>query len=208
MGKLKEGLEYHLVDSTAAISVTTPLFAALETSIIGMSDEVSLNARLIAAGVTYGGLGFLIPKGRDLWRSYFNITDETKERKQQLHDTAYLMAINLPIAPSFYLVAGARDQIEITIGTLFALGFAATAGGPLGYTIDAFRDLAGIKPSKRLPEIIRGQTSKVKKALGVATVAGLLGLTAGIYAITPDKEEKAAEYLQPQPYFSTMNKME
>jgi len=57
-GKFRDNLKYHFVDSTALLVESTPVFAAFEIGIAGMSDEVSINARMLAVGLTYlGGMG-------------------------------------------------------------------------------------------------------------------------------------------------------
>ena len=67
--RIKKELKAHLVDSTALLAESTPVFAAFETGIAGMSDEISLNARLLATGLTYfGGMGYAYAKGRDIYR--------------------------------------------------------------------------------------------------------------------------------------------
>ena len=76
--KLAEQLKKNIVDSTALLIATTPIFAGLETMVLGMPNEVSLNARLLVAGTTYAGFGFLAAKGRDLCRKFLNISDITK----------------------------------------------------------------------------------------------------------------------------------
>ena len=138
--KVRDGLEYHLIDSTALLAESTPIFAAFETGIAGMADDVSINARLIAMGLAYGGVGTALAKGRDLWRGKFKVSNITRERVQMLHDTAYLAAFNLFASPAIYYASGSRDLKEIAIGTACSIAFGSANGGPLGYSIDTFRD--------------------------------------------------------------------
>jgi len=71
-GKLRNLLAFHFVDSTAILTESTPVLALFETKIAGMSNQVSLNARVLAAGLTYfAGTGYLYAKGRDLSRRLF-----------------------------------------------------------------------------------------------------------------------------------------
>jgi len=193
INKIKDGLKHHIVDSTALLAESTPVFAAFEVGLAGMSDEVSLNARLFAAGLTYfGGMGYFYGKGRDLYRKALHITDKTKERKQTIHDAIYTGLFNLIAAPIIYVGAGSRDIKEIAIGTASAVAFGAINGAPLGYSVDLFRDLTGLKECGRpsYPKLLKKQNSKIKKSLAVLAVAASVALTAGIYALTPDKEIK------------------
>jgi len=198
LGKAKDSLTYHLVDSTALSAESTPIFAAFETGIAGMSDDVSINARLIATGLGYAGVGTALSKGRDLWRKAFNVGDTTKERIQILHDTAYLAAFNLVAAPAIYYASGSRDLEEIAIGTACSIAFGSANGSPVGYAIDTFRDLTGLKECERpsYPNFLKKQSSKVKKLIAAGLVAGTLGLTAGIYGLTHN--EKPTSYNAPQ----------
>src|SRR5256885_6184315 len=108
--KLKKGIQFHLVDATALLAESTPVLAAFETGIAGMSVKVSLNARMLAAGLTYfGGTGYIYAKGRDTSRKLFRISHDTKEKMQHFHDAAYLGAFNLVIAPMLYIASGARN---------------------------------------------------------------------------------------------------
>ncbi|MBI2452305.1 hypothetical protein HYV50_04495 [Candidatus Pacearchaeota archaeon] len=188
--RIKDSLTYHLIDSTALLAESTPVFAAFETGIAGMSNEVSLNARLLAGGLLYAGIGTALAKGRDLWRKVFKISDTTKERVQMLHDTAYLAAFNLVAGPAIYYASGSRDLKEIAIGTACGIAFGSVNGTPLGYAVDTFRDLTGLKECKRpsYPDILKRQNSRTKKGLAALLTAGAIALTAGIYSLTPDKQ--------------------
>ena len=114
---IKTTLKYHIADSTAMIIESTPVFAVFETGIADISDDVSLNARFIAAGTIYGGVGWIYGKCRDLWRKGFHINNETKEKVQQLHDFVYTGVFNLGLLPALYFAAGTRDIKEMAIGT-------------------------------------------------------------------------------------------
>ena len=97
------------------------------------------------------------------------------------------------------MASGARDAREITIGTAIAMGFGFVNGGPVGYAVDAFRDLTGLKDCKRpsYPDLLKRQNSKTKRGLATLLTAGAIALTAGIYAITPDRNDKPAHYERP-----------
>ncbi|MHA1989108.1 MAG: L-alanine exporter AlaE [Promethearchaeota archaeon] len=186
-------MKHHLVDGTALLAESTPVFAAFEVGLAGMSDEVSLNARLFAAGLTYfGGMGYAYAKGRDLYRRFLHITDKTKERKQTINDAIYTGLFNLIVAPIIYVASGARDIKEIAIGTASAVAFGAVNGIPMGYSVDTFRDLTGLKECDRpsYPKLLKKQNSKVKKGLATLLVGTSVALTAGIYGLTPDEENE------------------
>ncbi len=192
INKIINNLKNHLVDSTAMLAESTPVFAAFETGIAGMSDEVSINARLFATGTTYLGIGYAYAKGRDLSRELFKIKETTKEKIQSLHDAVYSGAFNLFFAPIMYSVSGARDIKEIAIGTAGGIALGLVNGAPMGYAVDLFRDLTGLKDCERpsYPNSLKKQNSKTKKSLAVLFTAGAIALTAGIYALTSDKQDK------------------
>ncbi len=188
-GKVKDILKYHVVDSTALMAVSTPVFAAFETYCAGMTDDNSLHARLLAVGLTYAGMGRLFSKGLDVSRKLFKIKPETKEKVKQIHDATYAAAYNLAICPPFYYAAGVRDPEQIALGTAAGVGFALVVGGPMGYAVDAFRDLTGLKKSERLPALVERQNSKTKRGLAALLVGGAIALTAGVYSSTPNNQD-------------------
>ena len=186
IARTKDILELHLVDCTALLAESTPVLAAFETGIAGMSVQVSMNARLLAAGLTYfAGTGYLYAKGRDLSRKLFKVRDTTGERIQGAHDAAYLGAFNLVFAPLLYVASGARNLKEISIGTAAAIGFGLVNGGPLGYAVDLFRDLTGLRDCNRpsYPYLLKRQNPKIKLGLAALLTAMGIALTGVIYAL-------------------------
>jgi len=181
--KLKRFLKKQISDSTAILVESTPIFAAFETGVAGMSNDVSINARLLAGGLSYSGMGYAYGKGRDLWRKGFGITDKTKESIQTVNDLLYTASFNLAISPLMYFISGSRDLKEIAIGTACAVGFGALNGIPMGYAVDTFRDLAGVRSSKRLPKIIQRQSPRIKKGLAALLIASSIGLTSVVYEL-------------------------
>jgi hypothetical protein len=180
----------YFVDSTAMMVASTPIAALMEKTIAGMSDEVSINARLLAAGLTYAGVGEIFSKGRDSWRNLFKISDITSEKKQQVMDSLYACTFNLATSPLFYYAAGSRNIKEILVGTGIGLGLGFCMGGPVGYAIDLSRDLTGIGQSERIPSLIKKQNEKIKKSLFALTIAASLAITSGIYYFTPNQNGK------------------
>jgi len=191
MTKLKDKLKYHLVDSTSILVESTPIFAAYEILLVGMSDDISLNARIIAGGLSYMGMGTALAKGRDLWRKKFGINDETREKIQTVHDTLYLGAFNLFAGPLLYFASGSRDLKEIAAATGLAILIGGANGAPVGYAIDIGRDLTGLRNCERpsYPESLKRMSSKTKMGLAALLTAGTIALTAGIYAATPEQQE-------------------
>ena len=188
MEKFKKGLKYLLIDSTSILTPTSPILAAMEVGIAGMSDSVSLGSRLSFAGLSYIGLGPAYAKGRDFSRSRFKINNQTKESIQTLHDSAYTIIFNLLLTPPVYLAMGA-DVRQSAIGGLAAAGMGVFLGPVMGYSVDVGRDLTGLKKCERssYPESIRKQSSSVKLGLAGVLVAGAISAMAGIYSLTPNK---------------------
>lgn len=184
-----EKLKYNIIDSTAMCIEANPVFAAFETGIAGMTDGASLNARIIGSLSLYAGMGSVYGKGRDSWRKLFKVTDKTKERIQCIHDMVYAATFNIAVTPVIYLISGVRNIEEIIIGTACATVFGAVNGGPMGYSIDAFRDLSGIKPCERksYPDTVRKQPSKIKKVIIAGAIAAMIGVTSMVYQFVPNK---------------------
>lgn len=188
--KSKKLMLEHMVDSTAIATVVTPIFASFEKLAMGTSDDVSINARLLGAGLLYGGMGTLFSKGRSILRNKLGITQAHPERVQRNIDRAYTTGYNLAICPAFYYIAGSRSINEIAIGTGISVGFSLLSGGMIGYAVDGFRDLAGLENSERLSTRVQKMPPTRKKGLAAALVAGSMALTSLPYLLTQDKEAR------------------
>jgi hypothetical protein len=188
--KIRENLKEHLVVTTALLTECTPIYSAFETLVAGMSDTVSINARLFVTKLSYLGLGWAFTKGRSISRDYFSITEQTKEKIQSLHDAAYATTFNMVLGPAIYYACGARDTKEIAVGTLCAMGIATINGAPAGYAIDISKDLTGLEPCERkyYPNFIKKQSPNIKKTIAAGLVAASIGLSSLIYSLTPDKD--------------------
>lgn len=195
--KAKEKLKYHLVDTTAIIAESTPVYALFEkcNPFTPLSDDMSLNTRLLAAGLAFLGLSSLYSQGRDLSKRTFKITDQTKEKIQGIHDVVYNTAFTLAIAPPMYAVSQilAKEDLDISqiaVGTGIAMGVGLVNGWPMGYAVDILRDFVGLKSCERnsYPSVIRKRSSKIKKLIATGLVAATIGTTGLIYALTPDNK--------------------
>lgn len=135
ISRFKEGLTGHIVDTSALLASTNPLYVAMEVGLAGMSDDVSIGSRITAAVLGYGGMGFVFVKGRDLSRKILHITDSTRERVQTLHDATYTAAFNLAMVPAIYLSMGSTIRQAI-IGGLSAAAISPVMGPIMGYSVD------------------------------------------------------------------------
>lgn len=153
-----------MVDSTAMATFANPVFAIIE-KIAGMSNAVSRNARIFGTVLGYLGIVSIVPRGRYFSRKIFKIADQTSEFKQWIHDSLYLAIFHLLWQPIFYLISGSRDAGEIGWGTLDAVAYGLFAGWPVGYIMDVFEDLFGLRKCERksYPNFVRKQSSAVKK---------------------------------------------
>ncbi len=185
---IANGTKQYLSDCTAVASIYTPAYALLEIGLAGMSHELSLDARLVGLSSIYLGLGSVISLGRDYSRKLFDITEDSSGKIRKIHDTVYLAGIALVSNPFFYLAVGARDLKEIVVGTVAGAFLSAAVGAPMGYAIDWFRDLLGIKKAQHMPSLMKRCSSRVKKTIAAGLVAASVGLTGLVYHVVPDKE--------------------
>ncbi len=190
-------LREHLVCSTALIVQSTPVFAALETVVAKMPQDVSLNSRLIAAGMFYAGLGYAFNAGREVYRKFAGVKQTDSETKQVIHDSIYGSAFSLAISPPIYVIAGSRSLSEIGIASLCAAGIGIANGPFAGYFVDTYKDLCQITPCERqsYPTVVRNARPVLKKTLAALITAGSIALTAGIYQLQNNStyEEKIIE---------------
>jgi len=180
-------LKKHVVDTTAIVAESNPIFGAVELGLIGMTPAASLNSRVLATTVGYLGLARLYSSGRDFSRRIFNITDQTRERVQAYHDLAYAVTFNFAFSPIMYAAAQRfagedLDWKKIALGTGMSLLLGAANGIPLGYSIDVFRDLTGIEECKRPSYFLKKQSPRVKRLALAGIIALSLGVTGLMYS--------------------------
>jgi hypothetical protein len=180
--KLKYEVKRHLSDSTAIVTMTNPIYACLETMVIGMSNGVSINSRMINTGLVYTGLGSLT-KLRDFTKKIFGIGRESKEYVKGLHDVLFAGTFIVGIKPLVYLASGETDWKKIALATGLSVLVGGAVAYPMGYLVDSYRDLTGIEKSGRLPNAIEGQSPKVKKTLAALLTAGSVGAAGLVYAL-------------------------
>ncbi len=192
--KLVNNGRQYLSDCTAVAAVYTPAYALLEVGLAGMSHDLSLDARLWGLATVYLGMGSVISLGRDYSQKLWGITEDTREKIRKIHDTAYVAATALVTNPFFYLAVGARDLKEIVVGTVAGAALSAAVGAPMGYAIDWFRDLLGVKEAQRMPSSMKRCSSRVKKIIAAGLVAASVGLTGAVYYLVPDKEPVIQDY--------------
>ena len=183
--EVKSNLKPHLVASTAMLAEASPIFSAVELKLADIAKETSLNNRAVCLGVTYlGGMGWLYERGRSFSRKMFDITAKTREGVQFVHDSLYTGLFTMAASPIIYTVAGERDVKKIAVGAVCA-GAAGILNGPLmGYAVDAFLDLTGIKECERpsYPDLLKRRHPVVKKTLATLATAASVAATAAIYA--------------------------
>ncbi len=179
--RLISELKRHFIDSTAIVSIATPINATLETMVVGMSDKVSINSRLFGAGITYAGLGSLT-KIRDASKRYLGIVKESKQYVKGLHDIAFAGIFVVGTKPLVYIASGESDWKKIGLATFLSTLTIGAIAYPLGYAVDSYRDLTGIESSERLPKFIERQSPKVKKSLATFLTASLVGVAGLVYA--------------------------
>lgn len=179
-----ERLKLHAVDSTSLLVVGLPLFSIGDV-VSGVSNNTSINARVLATGLCYAGIGLLFAGGRDLAGRVTGINDSSSEKARAIHDGAYMALFNLAYVPALFYTGGSRDLEEVARGTTVAVGISVFLGYPSGFAIDAFRDLFGFQKTDRLPNRVRELGSSTKKYLGAATVAAAISVMSLTYALNP-----------------------
>ena len=193
---MNEKVYSYLVENTGIIAEITPFFAVYETFGLDMNTAVSQHARLFGGGIIYLGLGSLFQKGRENSENYFHI-GERSSWARPVHDVVYNAAFTAVVSPLTYLVAGETDMHKIFWGTVGGAVLGTINGAPVGYAIDVFQDLGGIKNCERpsYPTFLRETSPSVKKAFALGLLLASAALTWGIYAF---HEHASLEHLVEQ----------
>ncbi len=176
-------MKLHLASSVGLLLGVTPIYAVVEVFVLQMDPLVSLKARLLVAMLAFLGLGFLYASLRQKSKRLFNIGDTADANLAiSIHDLLFLIAFNLALTPTLYLVSGASFT-EIILGTGFALLMAVFNGPVNGFLVDLAGDLTGCKPSARLPGAIRELAPGRKKLVFTALVGTMIVVLALVYGL-------------------------
>jgi len=185
---MHEQLKKHIIDSTAIVIENAPLFAAQEIFFAGMSDAVSLHARMYGALSVYLGVGFVYSYGRDFLKERLHI-EEKSEFIQTAYDALYTSAFAGAYSIPLYLLSGSTDPKEIALATIGGGIIGFVNGAPQGYMLDVCRDLAGIKECTRssYPSFLREKSPTTKKLLALGLVSVSLATLIGMYNYSQDQ---------------------
>ncbi len=181
----------HFVDATAQISFGTPFNGFMDTFVAGLSPSHSLRARVMTAGFVYCGLGSLYSRGMDYSRKLFKFSQRKSELIKHAHDAAYTAAFSFTFSLPIYYCSGATSK-QALIGSAAAAGLGLFTGGPTGYTVDAYRDLAGIQASERIPSKVRELQPRFKKGLLALLTASSLTALGLVYHFSPHQKPQEA----------------
>lgn len=195
IGNIYEKVRNHIVDTTAILVASNPIFTISENVISGMSDKLSLANRINGSALFYLGAGYVFAKGRDFYYDLLKIDKDSKLKG--FHDavwgTIYGALFNGAVTAT-----NVQSLDEIVVGAVSGALTGGIAGAPSGYAIDAFRDLTDVNPSERLPKKIRNLPSKIKKGIVAGVIAASIGLTGGIYKATPENYQGLKGYFVEQ----------
>ena len=181
--KIKQEIKRHLVDSTAIASISLLTRPLIDTQILGISDDISINARLCGIATVYAGIGSLT-KIRDISKKYFKLDQPGKEKYAGLHDASIAAVLTLGLGPAIYYLNGVTDIPTLACSTILGVATTAAIAIPYGWYIDTFRDLNGVQESTRkMPQIIKNSSQKIKKNLATILTAGFVAAAAGIYSM-------------------------
>ena len=181
MSKSKSITDY-VASCTAIATFTTPVFAGLETKLMGLNIDHSIKARIYGAAGVFLGVGILYDKGRNFYRKYTGINERNSEKEKQFCDTKYSFLFNLVAGPFFYYFTGCEDPKKIAIGTVISVALGVTTGGITGYIMDGYKELSGVKKPERLPNIISNLNAREKVLLATLITVGSFGVTNYIYS--------------------------
>ena len=182
MGIAKK-LKRYAVDVVATTAVATPVLSALETMVAGMSNEVSIKARILGVGLSVAGVATIFTYGREYFRRLFGRDMNGNNLPAFTYDARYAAFFAAALSPFFYSVAGSQNIVEMGVATALNTGLAYIAGGPYGYMLDAAHELTGITEPRRLPKFLRESSDRCKKGVAASVVLFSAGLTALIYVM-------------------------
>ena len=187
MARIIKRLEDYVTTNIALNTESQPFFALYEVFVVGMSNEISQNSRLMGFVLGFAGLSEVYKRGRELFKKVLRISDKTSELAHIIYDASYCGLFSLAFLPPIYYAAGSRDLNEIAAGTGCGIMLGVINGAPAGYALDVFKDLTGLEECKRrsYPEFIKKQNPKIKKVIAAGLVALSIGAMSLIYLLNP-----------------------
>ena len=145
------GVRGYFRDFLAIAVATTPVYAVLEVHMFHMSVSTSAFARTLTVTALFLGLGQLICVCRDFSHRFFGLVPgSTKNIILVPHDLAFMALINGALAPIVYFLSDATAR-QLLHGIFTAMAVSFVTGPLVGFSIDTFRELMGVKPVRRLP---------------------------------------------------------
>ncbi len=138
--KKSSWLKSHILDTTALLLLTSPLFAFIELYFAGLMPSVSLKNRLYAAILFYLGAGYAFSYLRELYFSLFFYSEASKKSgfgfllKDMAFGSAFGLAFNFIIS---YFSSGIL--LEALKGAIAGAIFGSAAGMLSGIAIDCSR---------------------------------------------------------------------
>jgi hypothetical protein len=184
----KHTLVEHVIDSSAMLFAGHPIYAAVERYALDKTIPESLYARGVATIAVYGGLGLAYEKGRKLSHKLFGMGEKTHELIHWLHDGIYSFAFNTLASMGIYFATGTRDLEKLTLDSMIVAAAAIPISIWATYALDVARDITGLEPSSRTPEVLKRQPGSVKRKLLPAFVALSIAATAAVYAYSSHAE--------------------
>lgn len=135
----------YIVDTTAGISFYTPIMAASEYFIGGMSSDEVLKSRLSAA-VYHSVMRRPLGKFRQWYADMWHADAKSSFMKKFLIDTSVTVILQIPVYSAILYSSGASME-EITKALPAGIAIGASTGRPFGYFLDKWRKVWGTKPT-------------------------------------------------------------
>ncbi|MFH1770015.1 MAG: hypothetical protein ABH828_00485 [archaeon] len=172
--------------STITTTMFMPIYAALETAVVGMADWVSIKSRSFSALYVYMAVP-LILKGRDKLHEKLGIDENTAKKVRNKVDGLYALSLSIITKPLIYIASGERNGWKIAGGTLLTMGIGYGFGPKLLNFIDNFdMCLRGVS-NNNMYSWLKKKSVKTRKKFAVGFVASMIALTYLVYTVTPDK---------------------
>ncbi len=167
-------------ESTAMLLVSTPIMACLED--LCMSEDVSRNARALGYATTLGG-AWLLELGRQKYRDWKGVSDDTNEIVQHDRDRRFYGGVQMITSMIVYGIAGAKSAQGGLVGGVGSTLSEYATGGIKGRLVDVFKSCMTGTDHERVPHWLKQQSLTTKRALVVGSLVGSYALMEAAYAV-------------------------
>lgn len=177
--------KHYIVDSIGNLVVGNIFYGVMERVFLGFAPDLFLKSRVTASALVFLGIGYIYGRGRDIFyrlMDKYHLLGTIKKPNIGVRDIVFGFIFSFFFNILIYTISGA-NFIELVKGTIVGTIVGLFVGVPMGYSIDLFRDLLGVKKSQRIPVFIENLSLYLKYIFAFVLILVSIGILAILYYV-------------------------